>query len=139
MAVMFPSTAAGGERWSRRASAASPDYKAGITAASGKWQPAAVAAEANYSAGVTQAAAKKSFSAGVQKAGDAKWVQRATAVGPGRFAEGVTVAQPSWEAGVAPVWAKASAAVLPPRGPRRAETNYQRSVQMAKAFAQAAG
>jgi len=139
MAVTFPSTAVGGERWSRRASAAAPDYTAGIQAASGKWQPATVAAETNYQQGVTAAVARKAFSAGVNKAGDAKWVQRATQLGPARFSQGVTVAQPAYEAGVQPIWAKAAATVLPTRGPRRAEGNYQRAVEMAKAFAKAAG
>jgi hypothetical protein len=139
MAVTFPSTAVGGERWSRRASAAAPDYSAGIVAASGKWQPAAAAAEGNYQQGVTAAIAKKAFSAGIQKAGDAKWVQRSTQLGPGRFAQGVTVAQPAWEAGVAPIWSKAQAVTLPTRGPRRSESNYQRATAMAKAFAAAKG
>jgi len=139
MAVQFPSTAVGGERWSRRASAASPDYSAGIQAASGKWQPAAIAGATNYEQGVTAAIGKKSFAAGINKAGDQKWVQRATQLGPGRFAQGVTVAQPAWEAGVAPIWAKAQATTLPTRGPRRSEGNYQRATAMAKAFAAAKG
>ena len=139
MPVQFPSPSVGGERWSRRAAAASPDYAAGAQAASGRWQPAALAAQSNYEQGVQTAIAKKSFGAGVQKAGDAKWLNRTTTVGPARFSQGVQVAQPAYETGVSAIWQKVSGTQLPPRGPRRSEGNYNRSVTMAKAFAQAKG
>lgn len=139
MAVTFPSPGVGGERWSRRASAASTDYASGAQAAAGRWAPAATAAQGNYEQGVQQAIAKKSFATGIQKAGDAKWVQRTTQVGPARFSQGVQAAQPEYERGVTPIWSKVASTTLPPRGPRRAEGNYQRAVVMAKAFAQAKG
>lgn len=137
MAVQFPAPSTAAERWGRRASAAAPDYEAGAKAATGKWQPAAVAAQPNYEQGVTAAIAKKAFATGIQRAGDAKWLNRTTTVGPARFSQGVMVAQPAYDAAVAPIWAKAAATVLGARGPRRSEGNYQRSVQMAKAFAAA--
>jgi len=139
MAIQFPSTSVGGERWSRRASAASGDFQKGIQAAAGRWQPAAAGAQANYEQGVTAAIAKKAFAAGVNKAGDAKWVKRASEVGPARFSQGVTVAQPEYEQGVGPIWSKVAGTVLASRGPRRSEGNYQRAVTTAKAFATAAG
>ena len=139
MAVQFPAPSVAAERWGRRASAASGDFKAGAQAASGRWQPAAVAGETNYNAGVQAGIAKKAFSTGVNKAGDAKWLNRTTTVGPERYAGGVLVAQPAYDAGVSPIWAKAAATQLGARGPRSSEGNYQRAVQMAKAFATAAG
>jgi len=139
MAVQFPSTTAGGERWSRRASAAAPDFQAGVQAAAGKWQPAATAGAGNYKTGVAQAAASGAFEKGIAKAGDAKWVKRTTEVGPARFSQGVTVAQPEYERGVGPIWSKVAGTVLPTRGPRRSEGNYQRAVAMGKAFAAAKG
>lgn len=139
MPVKFPAPATGGERWSRRASAASPDYQAGVQAAAGKWQPAATAGKANYDQSVQAAIAKGSFVAGIARAGDQKWVSRTTTVGPARFSQGVQAAQPAYEAGVSAIWQKVAATTLPTRGPRRAEGNYQRAVTMAKAFAQAKG
>lgn len=139
MAVKFPAPSTGGERWSRRASAASPDYQSGVQAASGTWQPAATAGANNYATGVQAAVGNGAFAKGIQKAGDSKWLNRATQVGPTRFAQGVQVARPDYETGVTPIWQKAAATTLPPRGPRRAEGNYQRAVAMAKAMASAKG
>ncbi len=139
MALQFPSTAVGGERWSRRAAAAQVDYGNGVQAASGRWQPAAAAGAQNYATGVQAAIAAGSFAKGIQKAGDAKWVDRATKLGPARFAQGVQVAQPAYESGVAPIWQKVSALTLPPKGPRGSAQNYQRPALVAQEMRKAAG
>lgn len=139
MPIKFPAPGVGGERWSRRAAAAQQDYQAGVQSAAGTWQPAAAAAEQNYRSGVAAAAAAGSFSKGIQRAGDAKWVDRATKLGPGRFAQGVQVAQPAYEAGVGPIWQRVSALTLPPRGPKGAAQNYQRPALVAQEMRKAAG
>ncbi len=139
MPVNFPAPQQGGERWSRRASAAAPDYQSGVQAAAGRWQPAATAGAQNYATGVQAAVASGAFAKGVGRAGDAKWQTRAAQIGPPRFSQGVQAAQPEYEKGVTPIWQKASSVTLPPRGPRRSESNYQRAVAMAKGFAAAKG
>jgi len=139
MAIPFPSTAVGGERWSRRAAAAQQDYLTGVQQASGRWQPAAAAGAPNYATGVQAAVAAGSFARGVQRAGDAKWQDRATKLGPSRFAGGVVVAQPAYEAGVTPIWSRVAAMTLPPRGPKGASQNYQRPALVAQEMRKAAG
>jgi len=139
MAIQFPSTAVGGERWARRAAAAQQDYLTGVQGASGKWQPAAKAGASNYATGVQAAVAAGSFGKGVDKAGDAKWLDRATKLGPSRFAGGVQVAQPAYEAGVSPLWTRVAALTLPARGPKGAAQNYQRPALVAQEFRKAAG
>lgn len=134
MAVKFPAPSVGGERWSRRASAAASDYSTGIQGASGTWQPAAAAAANSYATGVQEAIAQGRFAKGVQQAGDAKWQQASLTLGPARFSQGVTARQPEYERGVSAVWQKASSVQLPARGPRGSEGNYQRAVAMGKAM-----
>ncbi len=139
MAIKFPAPAVGGERWSRRAAAAQTDYQAGVQAAAGSWQPAATAAEQNYRTGVQAAAAAGNFSKGIAKAGDGKWVDRATKLGPGRFAQGVQVAQPAYESGVTPIWQRVASLTLPPKGPKGAAQNYQRPALVAQEMRKASG
>ncbi len=139
MAIKFPSTAVGGERWSRRAAAAQIDYQTGVQGAAGSWQPAAAAGAQNYATGVNAAVATGSFAKGIAKAGDGKWVNRATKLGPARFAQGVQVAQPAYEAGVTPIWQRVAGLTLPPKGPKGAAQNYQRPTLVAQEMRKAAG
>lgn len=139
MPIKFPSTGVGGERWSRRAAAAQVDYQSGVQAAAGTWQPGAAAGAQNYATGVNAAVASGAFAKGVQRAGDGKWVDRSVKLGPARFASGVQVAQPAYEAGVQPIWQRVSALTLPPKGPRGSAQNYQRPALVAQEMRKAAG
>jgi hypothetical protein len=130
--VKSASTAAG--RWQRRASSASGEYRQGVEATQKSWASAAAGASQNYIQGVQDAQGRGAFSKGVQAAGDAKWRNNALAKGPGRFAEGVNVGQGDYERGVAPFLEVAARTDLPMRGATGSESNYQRSVTMAKAF-----
>lgn len=121
-----PSISVIAERWSRRASAASPDYQTGIETTSRDWAAASSAAENSYKAGVTAAAGAGRFGKGVQKAGTAKWRKNAIAKGPPRYAQGVQVAQPEFQAGFAPFAEAISRVDLPARGPRGSAQNYGR-------------
>jgi len=131
-AVKSASVSAG--RWQRRASSASGEYKEGVERTGKSWQAAASAAKGNYIAGVQEAQGRDAFARGVNAAGDQKWRTNALAKGPGRFAEGVNVGQGDYERGVAPFLEVASRTDLPMRGATGSESNYQRSVTMAKAF-----
>jgi len=137
MPVKFPAPSQGGERWSRRASAAAQDYATGIAGAAGTWQPAAAAAAGSYATGVQEAIAGGRFQKGIAAAGDAKWQQASSTLGPSRFSQGVTARQPEYERGVTAIWQKAASVQLPARGPRGSEGNYQRAVAMGKAMRQA--
>ncbi len=139
MPIRFPSPGVGGERWSRRAAAAQPDYLAGVQNPRQSWQTASTAGNANWKAGVQAAAGADSFAKGVAKAGDAKWTDRATKLGPGRFAGGVQVAQPDYEKGVTPIWSRVASLQLPQRGPKGAAQNYQRPALVAQEMRKAAG
>jgi len=114
------------DKWQRRAAVAGVDYQAGVTNPRRPWADAAVAAGANYRTGVTQAANAGRFEAGIKSVGEDKWKQRSVKVGPGRFAEGVAVAKPDWEAGFRPYQETLSALTLPARGPKGSPANLQR-------------
>lgn len=130
--VKSPSVAAG--RWQRRASSASGEYREGVERSQKSWARGAEAGKENYIKGVQEAQGRDAFARGVAEAGDAKWKSNAIAKGPGRFAEGVSIAQGDYERGVAPYLEVASRTDLGQPGPRGSEANYQRSVTMAKAF-----
>lgn len=139
MPIQFKSIATYSDKYRRRASVAGPDYVAGVQNPRRPWAAAAVAGEANYAAGVTQALANKSRSAGIQKAGDAKWLEMAVSKGPARFGPGVDAGAKYYESNLGPIQAKVAATTLPPRGPKGSETNFQLPSLVAKAFRAAAG
>ena len=122
------------DKWQRRAAVAGPDYNQGIANPRTPWETAAKAGEQNYRTGVTAAAAAGRFSAGVTKAGNAKWQTNAQKKGPGRFAEGVALAIGEWQKGFSPVQ-QAFAALNPP--PRQA-TGSPANLARVSAFNEAA-
>ena len=109
------STAAVAEKWARVTPQRSEDYKMGVQAPRTPWAAAAKAGEDRYKAGVQEAAARGAYGKGVTAAGDQKWQQKALAKGPSRFAEGVALSAPDYQAGVAPYLDTIAATTLPPR------------------------
>lgn len=105
-------------KWIERASVAGPEYEAGVSAPKVAWDVAAAAANAIYTAEVTRAAQAGAFEAGVRAAGNAKWQGRARTLGPGRFAEGVRVAEPEYRQRFGSIRAAIEATNLPPKGPK---------------------
>jgi len=114
------------DKWVRRASVASTDYLNGIQSPKKSWAQASMEAEQNYKTGVTAAANAGRYGKGVKSAGDSKWKENATAKGPGRFAEGVSLAKDDWQKGFAPYQNAIAALNLPPRGPKGDPKNIQR-------------
>lgn len=114
------------DKWARRSAVAGVDYQSGVANPRRPWAEASLAAAANYRAGVTQAANAGRFEAGIKSSGEDKWKQRSVRVGPGRFAEGVAVAKPDWEAGFRPYQEALAAITLPQRGPKGSPANLQR-------------
>lgn len=132
-APIVKSAAVAGGRWNRRASSASGEYKQGVESTQRSWATAAAAAKGAWQQGVTEAAGRDAFSKGINAAGDQKWRTNAAAKGPGRFAEGVAIAQSEYERGVAPFLEVMSRTDIPPRGATGSESNYLRSTTIAKA------
>jgi len=123
-----------GSKWERRAVVSGADYTAGVQSPRAPWSQSAAKAEDNYKIGVTAAAARGAFGKGVKAAGDAKWTAMSLQKGPGRFAEGVSIARPDWEKGFAPYHSVISALALPPRGVRGSPANLQRVATVATAL-----
>lgn len=122
------------EKWARVTPQRGTDYEAGIRNPRDPWAAATQAAAANYAGGVQAAVAGGRFQKGVAAAGDQKWQQNALAKGPGRFAEGVALAQPDYEQGFAPFAQVIQSTNLPPRRPKGDPTNIQRVAVMAQAM-----
>lgn len=122
------------EKWSRKSAVSSGDYQAGVQNPRKPWAESALNAENNYKSGVIQAANAGRYGSGIKSAGNSKWQERSVQVGPGRFAEGVQVAQKDWEAGFKPYHATIASLTLPPRGPKGSPQNLQRVQAVATAL-----
>ncbi len=108
------------DKWTRVTPGRTEDYKLGIQNPRRDWATEALAGKDNWKAGVDAAAAKDLFAKGVDRAGTAKWRDRALKKGPGRFAEGVYIAGPDYESGFKPFHDAISRVDLGPRFPKRA-------------------
>jgi hypothetical protein len=122
------------ERWARRSANASGDYTDGVNMTPRSWAAASTAAAASYKAGVQTAATAGRYEKGIQKAGDAKWKRKASAVGPTRYAEGVGAAQGDYGTAVGPVLDVIGRVDLPPRGPVGSAGNLARVAVIANAL-----
>lgn len=121
-------------KWVRNAAAAGQSYKDGVTNPRTPWDTASKNASGNFTAGVTAAANSGAYAKGVAKAGNAKWQNNAIAKGPGRFAEGVSLAQDAWQTGFSPYQATIASLQLPARGPTGSPQNLQRVTAVANAL-----
>lgn len=121
-------------KWSRRASAATPDYQSGVQGAGSRWATNAAAANQNYTQAVTQAASAGRFAKGVAKAGAGKYERGAMEKGVQRYGPGVAVAESDYNTAVAPYLTAIGSLDLPARGPRGADANVQRVAAIAKAL-----
>jgi len=114
------------DKWARVTPGRTEDYKLGIQNPKRDWEEETVAAKGNWKAGVDAAQAKGLFEKGIKKAGTKKWQDKALKKGPGRFAEGVYLAQPDYEKGFAPYRDAIEKVDLGPRFPRRDPRNLDR-------------
>ena len=122
------------QKWSRRASGASEDYKAGVENTAASWSANAGAAKEVWKQAVTAAAGRGAFEKGVARAGDAKWKSNTVNKGPMRFAQGVGQAESDYSSQVAPYLQLIGATDLPPRGPAGSPGNIQRVSAIATAL-----
>ena len=114
------------QKWARVTPMRTEDYKIGVSNPKRDWAEETGAAKQNWKMGVDAAAVKDMFAKGVAKAGTGKWKKGALEKGPGRFAEGVMLAEGSYEKGFAPYHAAIEAVDLGPRFPRRDPRNLNR-------------
>ncbi len=125
------------DKYVRRAGAAQSDYQAGIQATPPmKWETNTAAGADSFASGVAQAVAEGRFQAGVTGKG-AKWLRKATTVGPQRFQTGVAAAGPDYSAGFSRFHDVLAGLTLGPRGSRGDPRNYTRSQQIGEALNQA--
>jgi len=114
------------EKWARVTPMRTEDYKLGIQNPKRDWAEEAEAAKTNWKMGIDQAASKDLFAKGVRAAGTNKWRDASLSKGPGRFAEGVMLAESDYEKGFAPYHAAIERVDLGPRFPRRDPRNLNR-------------
>ena len=114
------------DKWNRRATAAGPDYQAGIQAPRVPWSQGAIAASPAWNQAVTNAASKDLFAKGVAKAGDAKWLNKALSLGARRYPEGVTAAKDDYKNNFASFYDALGKVALPARAPRGDPRNLER-------------
>lgn len=129
-------TAAIAAKWARVTPGSVTDYTNGIQNPRTDWARAAAAADGTYKAAVTAAANAGRYAAGVTKAGTDAWQRASLDKGPGRFAEGVAMGAPAYQAGFAPYADVIRSTQLPPRMPAGSPQNIQRVAALAAALNQ---
>lgn len=127
MAIKVKDAAAAAAKFVQRAQAAAPDYKAGVTGAGSLWATNAQAANDTYVQGVTTAAQAGRFKAGIVAAGASKYENNAATKGAARYPTGVAQAGPAWQDKTSRFLQVIAGLTLPPRAPRGAPQNSQRS------------
>lgn len=121
-------------KWGKNAALGGDAYRDGVNAPRRPWAASAAAADDARKAGLAEADARNAFVNGVQAAGDAKWKNNATILGPARFRQGVTNAQPVYQQGFAKYHSVISGVTLAPRGPKGSPENIERVRQIADAL-----
>ena len=122
------------DKWTRVTPGRTEDYKLGVQHPRRDWKDETLAAKANWKAGIDAAAGKDLFAKGVSRAGTKKWQDKALKKGPGRFAEGVYIAGPDYEAGFKPYHEAIARVDLGPRFPRRDPRNIERVKRVVEAL-----
>lgn len=113
------------------------DYSSGLTSPRRSWEQATVDAAQAQAQGVQDAIARGAFAKGVAKAGQAKYLRKATGVGAQRFGQGVQAAKSDYQAGFTPYVSVIQGVNLPPRGPKGDPRNYERVSAIGDALHQA--
>jgi len=122
------------DKWKRNASAAGDSYREGVQNPRRSWAAAAAAADEARKAGLAAADARDAFVKGVEEAGDAKWKDRATKLGPARFRQGVQIAEADYQKGFGRYHSVIQGVTLPPRGPKGSPENIDRVRVIAEAL-----
>ena len=121
-------------KWIERASVAGPEYEAGVSSPRVAWDSATLAAAPIYASETTRAISARRFASGVRTAGNAKWQSRAKALGPGRFAEGVRIAEPEFRQRFGSIRSAIEGTTLPGPGPKGSPAGVARFTAMRDAL-----
>jgi len=97
-------------KYQRGVAGAAQDYALGVQNPARSWSQATVAGQDRWRQGVQDAIASGSFAAGVQKAGDAKWQQRAAGRGAQNYSAAANDAAAAYAAVAQNIVAAAQAA-----------------------------
>ena len=114
------------EKWGRVTPGRSEDYVIGIKSPKRDWAKAASDAKESHKAAMIAAGQNDSYGKGINKAGTAKWQDKAIRKGPSRFAEGVSLAAPDYGTAFAPFADTIKGTTLPPRFPKGDVRNVER-------------
>jgi len=120
------------DKFKTRAAAAREDYKRGVQGAGQRWLDGASNSGEAWRAGTQEAITTGRFERGVRAAGATKYQERASTLGPERFASGVAAGAPEWGKNFAPFQQALAAHTPALRGPRGSDQNAQRSVEVAR-------
>jgi hypothetical protein len=131
MAIVVKDVTASAQKYAQRGAAAANDYKTGVMNAGQHWHDATKASADNYGQGVQAAIADGRFAKGVDRAGAARYSDRASTKGAAAFPAGVQAGQGRWAQNVQPYLQVLSSASLPPRGPKGDPRNQLRSQMVA--------
>lgn len=134
MAIRIKDTGTLAKKFVRNASAAAGDYKDGVAQSGQDWQTNTAGSGDNWAAGVQQAIGDGRFVRGVQDAGAAKFVQRATTLGAQRYPTGVGAAEGEWAKNTQPALDVLKSLNLPPRRPKGDPGNQARANAVAVAL-----
>lgn len=121
-------------KWARVTPQRSEDYRQGVMNPRVSWSEATAEAGERYKAGIQEAIQQDRFVKGVKKAGDERWQERATNIGPQRFAEGVATSEARYEEGFAPYAEVIASTKLPPRFAKGDPRNLDRVRVMSQAL-----
>ena len=114
------------ERWVKRASIATEDYRQGVQAPRRNWKEATLAAREAWRQGVQQAISQGRWERRVSATRNEDWEEKAATLGADRYAPGVQAAQDIYAARVTPYLQAIERLTLPPRGPKGDPRNLER-------------
>jgi len=124
--MKVPSAAAIAARFIKYAPGREDRFEEGVRNPGEDWEKNTKEAEKNYEDGVTKAISRKAFGKGVAKCGTARQ-QSQTIKNLRRWVEGITGAEDTMAAAMAPVVAVLERITLPPRYPTGDPRNYERN------------
>ena len=122
------------EKWGRVTPQRAPEYQAGVESPKKDWAKEALAAKETWKSAITAAATRDAYGKGITDAGTDSWKRGAVQKGPGRFAEGVQIAQPDFQKGFSKYHSVIEKTILPPRFPKGDVRNLDRVKAIATAM-----
>ncbi|MCA1834344.1 MAG: hypothetical protein LC750_16740 [Actinobacteria bacterium] len=120
------------KKFADRAAGARGDYENGVRNAGAKWLAGVTAAEGAWADGTRAAIDNGRFGAGVRKAGPTKYQDRASKLGPDRFATGVREGAAAWGEGFRPFADDLRSFDAGPKGMRGSTQNADRARKVAE-------